>query len=64
MLVRLERAMAAFGLDGPDLDRLVVRGGEQQEASRVEHQAADPVVVSDQSEQAYAGAGVPQLRRT
>ena len=64
MLVRLQGPVTAFGLDGPDFDRLVVGGREQQEAARVEHQTPHPVIVTDQRHQAEARAGVPQLAVT
>ena len=61
MGVRLERAVASFGLDAPDADGLVVGGREEVLAARVEHQAAHPVIVADQRDQTLARAHVPDL---
>ena len=61
MGVRLERAVASFGLDAPDADGLVVGGGEEVLAAGVEHQTAHPVIVANQRDQTLARADVPDL---
>lgn len=43
--VRFERLEAAAGREIPCSDRLVVRGGDEKLAGRVEDESADPVVV-------------------
>jgi hypothetical protein len=47
LLVRLDRLDAATGLELPDPDFVVIRGGKHVLAARVEHEPANPVVVPD-----------------
>lgn len=62
VLVRVQRLVTPLVLDVPHADRLVVAGADHVLAARMEHDAAHPVVVAAQREQAHAHRDVPDLR--
>ena len=54
---------AAFVDDIPNADRFVVAGGEDVFASRVPDNTADPVIMTNQGEEADADTHVPDFDR-
>lgn len=62
MLVRVQRLVTPLVVDIPHANRFVVAGADHVLAARMEHDAAHPVVVAVEREQAHADADVPNLR--
>lgn len=59
--VRLQSFVVSFGSQLPGSECLVIADTEQELASRVEDDVADPVVVACQCEQALEGCDVPDF---
>lgn len=59
--VSIEGLHTALVAEVPDAQRFVIAGGKHVLATRMEHDAPYPVVMTDECEQAQPGADIPNL---
>ena len=57
----IEGLHTALVAEVPDAQRFVIAGGKHVLATRMEHDAPYPVVMTDECEQAQPGADIPNL---